>query len=105
MSQKIYGPNNLVPGADRTSEHARLGVHNDCFLTDGGDTGTFEPNKEAAQRNWLEKEGLSVMVGGETCAKNKNSGCTEAKKQIEKQRFTYLNTDFNGDVCILLLEC
>lgn len=98
--QRLYGNENLKPGGDRTSERARLGIHNDCFLAKGGDQGTFETenNKEAGQRKWLEQEGLSVMVGGESCQKNDKTGCTEAKKQIEKQRFTYLNTDFKETV-------
>lgn len=98
--QKLYGDKNLKPGGDRTSESARLGIHNDCFLTHWGDSGTFETEnkKEAAQRKWLEEEGLSVMIGGETCEKNNITGCPEAKKQIEKQRFTYLNTDYRKEV-------
>lgn len=103
--QKMYGSANLEPGVGRTSERERLGVHNDCFLTKGGDTGTFETenNKESAQRKWLEKEGLSVMIGGETCFEKvtKFNVCPEAKKQIEKQRFTYLNADYSEKVRII----
>ncbi|XP_057372748.1 uncharacterized protein LOC130693596 [Daphnia carinata] len=93
--QKIYGKANTKPDYDRSTEPSRLGIHNDCFLADETDTGTFADESE---RKWLEEEGLSVMVGGESCVKSPNTGCSNAKKQIEKQRFTYLNTDFNEDV-------
>ncbi|KAI9561362.1 hypothetical protein GHT06_012319 [Daphnia sinensis] len=90
--QKIYGKTNSKPEDDRSTDRSRLGIHNDCFLAKDEDQGTFADKSE---RTWLEKEGLSVMVGGESCEKNSKTGCSEARKQIEKQRFTYLNTDFN----------
>ncbi|KZS16107.1 Uncharacterized protein APZ42_018190 [Daphnia magna] len=93
--QKIYGKANSKPEDDRSTERSRLGIHNDCFLAREEDQGTFADKSE---RTWLKVEGLSVMVGGESCEKNSKTGCSEANKQIEEQRFTYLNTDYNKEV-------
>lgn len=91
----MYGKTNSKPEDDRSTERSRLGIHNDCFLANDKDQGTFADESE---RMWLEVEGLSVMVGGESCEKNSKTGCSEARKQIGKQRFSYLNSEFNEEV-------
>src|SRR5690606_1968382 len=44
---------------------ARVGHHNDCFLTGGTDYGTY--NNVEAEKQYISTEALYVPTGGETC--------------------------------------
>ena len=52
------------------SKKSRLGIHNDCFLADERDSGTFQWNDPEVDRVWLEKQSNFTFVGGETCIYN-----------------------------------
>ena len=80
-----------------TSDCARIGVHNDCFMASDNDQDTFTSSE---QKNWLKKEGLYTIVGGETCNNNFRRDCknNEPPSEILNQRFTYLNQDYHGGV-------
>lgn len=59
------------------------------------DQGTFETD---AQRTWLTNEGRYVIVGGESCELNSQTGCAGGVDQITKQRFSYLNVEYHPTV-------
>jgi uncharacterized Zn-binding protein involved in type VI secretion len=48
---------------------ARIGHHNDCFLADRDDAGTYA-QPIAAWRDYVAADGRFVAIGGETCASN-----------------------------------
>lgn len=74
---------------------ARLACHNDCFLADGSDMGTFPTSQ---QKLFWEKESKYTVMGGETCAPSTYSQCENAILQMEKYHWSYLNSGYNGTV-------
>ena len=73
---------------------ARVGHHNDCFLTGGDEYGTY--SNITLEKQYVTDEGLFVPVGGETCPPTNGyfPGCTESKNQMQLLRYTYLNLDW-----------
>lgn len=75
---------------------ARVACHNDCFVADAFDTGTFNGNMDKV---YWETESRYTMMGGETCsASNDYSGCENALTCLERQHWTYLNSEYNKSV-------
>lgn len=74
---------------------ARLACHNDCFLADGSDMGTYPTSQ---QKLFWEKESKYTVMGGETCAPSSYSQCENAILQMEKYHWSYLNSGYNGSV-------
>jgi hypothetical protein len=83
---------------------ARVGLHDDCFVADDTDSGTywdFNGNKSqevADNRSYTAAETRFVAMGGETCNNAAQSACANATQELAKFHFTYLNNDFNPDV-------
>ncbi|WP_433829966.1 DUF4832 domain-containing protein [Actinoplanes sp. CA-015351] len=73
-------------------DNARVGIHNDCFLADDSDYGTYIGDDRA----WLAKQ--NILVGGETCAVSNRSGWANARAEMAAYHWTYLNPSFNADV-------
>lgn len=74
---------------------ARLACHNDCFLADAGDMGTFPA---AQQKLFWEKDSKYTIMGGETCVPSTYSQCQNAILQMEKYHWSYLNSGYNSTV-------
>jgi hypothetical protein len=78
------------------SAAARIGFHNDCFLADAQDMGTFP---EAADRTYLAAETRFVVMGGETCGVNApRSQCPTALAELAQFHWSHLNLDYHPDV-------
>lgn len=77
-----------------------IGIHNDCFLATGRDKNTFQEGKEKEERQWLKKEGIYTVIGGETCEdpKETKTDCAKTYQQLGEQRFSFLNLDYHPDV-------
>lgn len=93
--QEIFGTSEPVDGTIAYSDdyQARVGHHNDCFMTGPTDYGTYV-NVEA-DKKFIAQEGLFVPNGGETCPPQASApGCTEAKETMRMLRWTYLNLDW-----------
>ena len=73
---------------------ARVGHHNDCFLTGGDDYGTY--SDITAQKKYISNEALYVPTGGETCPPTGgyNPTCNEGRNEMKLLRWTYLNLDW-----------
>ncbi|MFF5085523.1 DUF4874 domain-containing protein [Actinoplanes sp. NPDC000266] len=71
---------------------ARVGVHNDCFLAGTDDYGTFTGDDAA----WLASS--PILVGGETCDVSARSAWSNARTEMARYHWTYLNPSFNTDV-------
>lgn len=90
--------NTVIPvGSDiayTAQNRARVGHHNDCFLTGGDDYGTY--SNIPVEKQFISDEALYVPVGGETCPPSAGYSptCTEARKEMLLLRWTYLNVDY-----------
>jgi hypothetical protein len=76
---------------------ARIGFHNDCFLANATDSGTFSNPEE--QRKYLAEESKFVPMGGETCKLNApRTDCSSAMLEMKEFHWSYLNLDYYPEV-------
>ena len=76
---------------------ARVGFHNDCFLANATDSGTFSDPEE--QRKYLAEESKFVPMGGETCKLNApRTDCSSAMQEMKEFHWSYLNLDYYPEV-------
>ncbi|MFL6630747.1 MAG: DUF4832 domain-containing protein [Massilia sp.] len=95
---KLYTPTGLTSTeAFTNTAKARLGFHNDCFLSNSSDYGTYvNPSVETP---YLASESTYVPTGGETCAYvPPRSDCPSAVAEMTKFHWSYLNLDYNQTV-------
>ncbi len=78
------------------SDLSRIGFHNDCFLADDDDTGTYHHIQE--HRNYVANETQYVVMGGETCRPasgySSYAECSNALKDMATYHWSYLNQDY-----------
>ncbi len=80
---------------------ARLGGHNDCYLSSANDVGTFVGTKD---RQYWEAETKYTIMGGESCELVDYCHCEGAEKyrgalkDLAAQHFTYLNIGYHQGV-------
>jgi hypothetical protein len=80
-----------------TSAPARLGFHDDCFVADATDEGTF--GDIATEGPYLASESRFVPVGGETCVyQAPRSACPSALADMETYHYSFLNLDYEPNV-------
>lgn len=81
-----------------TSDIARVGFHNDCFLAGVDDYGTYQD--VILEKNYISKEAFFVPTGGETCppVDVPTASCATAEKEMALLKWTYLNLDYYGPV-------
>lgn len=96
MKQQIFNTTSPV-GADiaySNESRARVGHHNDCFLTGGTDYGTY--NNIVAEKQYISSEALYVPTGGETCPPSAgyDPSCNEGRNEMKLLKWTYLNLDW-----------
>ncbi len=96
---------------------ARVGFHNDCFLTDETDTGTYADygtsgrpsniNPVNILKNYHKNDSQFVIVGGETCkdenwasppVAHKNNCSDGVVNTMDEFNYSYLNADYNNSV-------
>ena len=75
---------------------ARTAAHNDCFLSDATDYGTYI--NSTTDYSYLENQSKYTFDGGETCSLTTFSACSNAVTMMGKFHFNYLNADYNQDV-------
>ncbi len=80
------------------SKRARTGAHNDCFLADETDAGTYIYNDIEGDKDYLNQDNLFVPQGGETCSPSAYSGCANALEDLQRMHWSVLNKDYNMDV-------
>lgn len=78
------------------SDLSRISFHNDCFLADIDDTGTFGENPD--YRKYWEWESKYVAMGGETCKLSEYSNCENAVVDFAKYHWSYINIDYHPAV-------
>lgn len=82
---------------------AKIGQHNDCFLADYNDMGTFADDNISFWRGYMHNESLYAPVGGETCAIESGedafyTDCTHALTELQYFHYAYLNQAYQPDV-------
>ena len=78
------------------SYKARLSHHNDCFLADANDMGTY--NSESA-RAYTTADSRYTCVGGETCTEPTTySECIAAIEAMTTQHWSYINIDYHKGI-------
>lgn len=96
QKQQIFGTSVAITAAQGYSgaDIARVGQHNDCFLSSDDDYGTYV--NAAVEKQFISNEALYVPVGGETCPPigNYSTSCDQARTQMKLLRLTYLNMDY-----------
>lgn len=76
---------------------ARIGHHNDCFLSSSTDFGTY--TNTSTEYPYLQQETKFTPMGGETCTVNEpRSGCTSAVQEMQMFHWSFMNTDYNASV-------
>ena len=76
------------------SDIARVGGHNDCFISDGTDVGTYT---SAADRELWAAETNYTLMGGETCSGSAMfCDCVPAYKALEAYHWTYQNRGYHS---------
>ena len=82
--------------AYQNTAKARLCGHNDCFLADSNDTGTYFSTPE--KNFWIEDTKYTLM-GGETCGTcpGRSDG-VNAIKEMAKLHWTYINRSYHQKV-------
>ncbi|MFN0214631.1 MAG: DUF4874 domain-containing protein, partial [Saprospiraceae bacterium] len=119
MKQKaIYGASAPVNSAPLTvgeawqnTRKARIGFHNDCFLSGDDDQGTFKNydtgvsgSDTTAFKPYFSHDSQFVPVGGETCIDwNPYSDCNGqpgggAQNEMARMHYSYLNSGWNNAV-------
>jgi hypothetical protein len=115
----VYGPEAPVESKPLTpaeaftgAEAARIGFHNDCFLSGPDDYGTYydygstnTPQKpaNAVLRQYTADDSRYLPVGGETCddAYSPQNDCSptgHAEQEMAGMHFSFLNTTYNNNV-------
>jgi hypothetical protein len=96
------------------SDMARIGFHNDCFLSGPDDQGTFwnygtdseaASNETGILKPYASQEGKYTAVGGETCLdisydpqNNCDANGGMAIAEMRRLHYSYLNSDYNNEV-------
>lgn len=73
---------------------ARVGHHNDCFLSSTDDYGTYQ--NIPLEKQYISNDALYVPVGGETCPPlaGFSANCVEGRTQMKLLKWTYVNLDY-----------
>ena len=78
------------------SDQSRVAHHNDCFLANYHDSGTWIPeNNAAALRQYIAQVSLYTPVGGETCSDGgagARDDCVTAQKEMATYHWSYIDS-------------
>ncbi len=84
------------------TQQARVGFHNDCFVSSDTDVGTYEKSGEFTlerDQKYLFELTRFTPTGGETCAPNPpRSDCDIALQEMELLHFTELNQSYHPQI-------
>ncbi|TWT47206.1 DUF4832 domain-containing protein [Botrimarina hoheduenensis] len=101
-AQKMYlvGSTKPLSGEliDRGSLAARIGHHNDCFLADSTDTGTYRTAKLEIDRTYVAIDSQFVPVGGETCREGPRTDTNFARDEMARMHWSFLNLAYHRRV-------
>lgn len=99
MKQQMYNTAAPLPPSQAytNTSLARIGHHNDCFLSSNTDVGTY--TNVNTEYPYLDQETRYVPMGGETCAVfESRTNCATAQFEMAKFHWSYLNLDYHPSV-------
>lgn len=98
--RKIFQINTPLDSLEAFSgtRRSRVGAHNDCFLADATDYGTYVYNDIEGDKNYLNQDNRYVPQGGETCCDCGYAGCSNSLVDLERMRYSVLNKDYHPSV-------
>lgn len=98
--RKIFQINTPLDSLEAFSgtKRSRVGAHNDCFLADATDYGTYLYNDIEGDKNYLNQDNRYVPQGGETCCDCGYADCVNALRDLERLHWSVLNKDYNTAV-------
>ncbi len=98
--RKIFGVTEPLDSAEAFSgtQRSRVGAHNDCFLSDETDMGTYLWNDVEGDKDYLNQDNRFVPQGGETCCDCGYADCENSLIDLARMRWSVLNKDYNTDV-------
>ncbi len=95
----LYGDPLTAADAFGVTRAARVGHHNDCFVSSDDDVGTYPTDQINFYRDYVGADAAFVPMGGETCAVSPpRSECASALAEMAKLHFSYINGEFQADV-------
>jgi hypothetical protein len=83
---------------------ARIGHHNDCFVSSIDDGGTYQPDQTEYSssikdlKNYLMLDTIYSPMGGETCSVHSRNACSTTIAEMEDFHWTYLNSEYHQGV-------
>jgi len=96
QKQQVFNTTLALTKAQGYSQEnlARVGHHNDCFLSSADDYGTYA--NISVEKQYISNEALYVPVGGETCPPlaGFSPNCLEGRTQMKLLKWTYINLDY-----------
>ena len=97
--EEMYGAPRTGTTAYDGSYAARIGHHNDCFLSSETDVGTYPSDQVDRLTRYVAADTLFVPFGGETCAPYPaRSDCGPARAEFERLHVSYMNEDFHPEI-------
>ncbi len=95
----LYGAPLTTADAFGVTRAARIGHHNDCFVSSDDDVGTYPTDQIDFYRDYVGADSAFVPTGGETCAVSPpRSECASALAEMQKLHFSYVNREFQQGV-------
>jgi len=80
------------------TKKSRIGAHNDCFVSDETDMGTYLWNDVEGDKDYLNQDNRYVPQGGETCCDCGYAGCENSLIELARMRYSVLNKDYHPAV-------
>jgi hypothetical protein len=78
---------------------AKLGHHNDCFVSSITDTGTYDSANVEFWKDYVANDSKYTPVGGESCENNQTfTNCTNTLNELKRLQYSFLNGIYKEDV-------
>ena len=99
---QVRYPGALMGWNPTVNSNARIGLHNDCFMSSATDVGTYSenPSTRQAQRSYVSALSRVAPFGGETCNPADEQGaaprgsCADILREGAEFGLTFLNSDY-----------
>ena len=98
--RKIFEVNDPLDSTQAFSgiRQSRVGAHNDCFVSDATDMGTYLWNDVEGDKDYLNQDNRYVPQGGETCCDCGYAGCENSLIDLARMHWSVINKDYHPDV-------
>ena len=87
-----------IDSAYSGSFRSRTGAHNDCFLADATDMGTYQWDDIEGDKDYLNADNRFLPQSGETCQLSEYCVCSNALTDLNRMHWSTINRDYNTEV-------